>query len=95
MLYAIICNDRPDAGTLRMDTRPAHVDYLKSLGDTLKLAGPFLADEKPDGSLLVVEAADEAAARALAENDPYAKAGLFANTTIRRWNWVFNNPEAR
>lgn len=94
MLYALICDDRADAGTLRADTRAVHLEYLKSLGKKLKFAGPFLSDEKPDGSLIVVDAADEAEARSIGENDPYAKAGLFAKVTIRRWNWGVNNPNA-
>ncbi|RIX99249.1 hypothetical protein D3218_15920 [Aureimonas flava] len=94
MLYALICDDRPDAGTLRADTRPAHLEHLKALGTTLKFAGPFLdADGKPTGSLLVVEAESEEAARALATRDPYAVAGLFSGVTARRWNWTVNNPE--
>ena len=95
MLYALICDDRSDAGNLRAETRPVHLDYLKSLGATLKFAGPFLGtDEKPNGSLVVVDAADEASARAIGAADPYAKAGLFASVTVRRWNWAFNNPES-
>ena len=95
MLYALICDDRPDAGTLRADTRPAHLDHLKALGPVLKFAGPFLGDDgKPTGSLLVVEAASEDEARALADEDPYAVAGLFSSVTVRRWNWTINNPES-
>ncbi len=95
MLYALICDDRPDAGTLRADTRPAHLDHLKALGPVLKFAGPFLGDDgKPTGSLLVVEAASEDEARALAAEDPYAVAGLFSSVTVRRWNWTINNPES-
>ncbi|WP_185984367.1 YciI-like protein [Aureimonas mangrovi] len=93
--FALICNDRPDAGTLRADTRPAHVEFLNGLGAALGFAGPFLDDAgKPNGSLVVIEATDEAAARAIAAQDPYAKAGLFSNVEIRAWNWVFNKPGA-
>ena len=60
---------------------------------TLKFAGPFLDEEgKPNGSLVVVEAADKAAAAAISAADPYAKAGLFAEVDIKPWTWVFNNP---
>ncbi|WP_019994797.1 YciI-like protein [Aureimonas ureilytica] len=94
MLFALLCEDRADAGSLRAETRPAHLEHLKALGSTLRFAGPFLgADEKPNGSLLVVEAESLEAARALADADPYAKAGLFASVTVRRWNWTVNNPE--
>ncbi|HEX2148120.1 MAG TPA: YciI family protein, partial [Pseudorhizobium sp.] len=61
----------------------------------LKMAGPFLDDEgKPNGSLVIVEAEDMAAARALAEADPYYQAGLFEKVDVKPYNWVFNKPEA-
>ncbi len=78
---------------MRLDTRPAHLDYLKGVGDGLKLAGPFLGEDgKPNGSLVVVETADKAEAEKIAANDPYALAGLFADVTVRPWNWAINNP---
>ncbi|MBC8129270.1 MAG: hypothetical protein H7Y08_02980 [Rhizobiaceae bacterium] len=95
MLFAILCTDKPASLDLRMETRPPHVEYLKSLGATLRLAGPFLgADEKPCGSMLIVDAKDSDAAKAIAAGDPYAEAGLFETTEIRRWNWTFGNPDA-
>ncbi len=96
MLYAIICTDRPDGLPLRQQTRPAHLDYLRGLGDTIRLAGPFLSDgaETPNGSLLIVEADSPDAARSIADGDPYAKAGLFAQVEIRAWNWIVGNPDA-
>ena len=55
MLYALICTDKPNSLAIRKAKRPEHVAYLKSLGDTLKLAGPFTeADgETMNGSLVV------------------------------------------
>ncbi|MBP0614824.1 YciI-like protein [Jiella mangrovi] len=95
MLYAIICTDKADHLDVRMDARPDHLAHLKGLGDTLKFAGPFLGeDEKPTGSLVVVEAETLDAARAIAAADPYAKAGLFSNVAVTRWNWTVNNPDA-
>lgn len=95
MLFALICKDKPDHLQMRLDTRPDHVAFLNGLNDTgtLKFAGPFLdGDGKPNGSLVVIEAADAAAATALAGQDPYARAGLFESVEVRPWNWVFNNP---
>jgi len=93
MLFALLCNDKPDHLQVRLDTRPTHLDYLTSLGDVLKFAGPFLGDDgKPNGSLVVVEAEDKAAAERIAANDPYAKAGLFQDVTVRPWNWAIKNP---
>ena len=97
MLFAFLCTDKPGSLQGRLDTRPEHVAYLNRLNEEGKLAfaGPFLdEDGKPNGSLVVVKAETVEAARALAEADPYAKAGLFARVEIKPWNWVFNNPEA-
>ena len=95
MLFALICQDKPGALQVRMDTRPDHLAYLEALNAEKKLAfaGPFLnAEGKPDGSLVVIEAPDKAAAEALAASDPYAKAGLFESVEVRQWNWGFNKP---
>jgi uncharacterized protein len=58
------------------------------------IARPFLGpDGKPSGSLLILATDDLEAAKALAAEDPYAKAGLFASVDIRPWNWLIKNPE--
>ena len=44
--------------------------------------------------MLLIAADDIEAAKALAAQDPYAKAGLFETVEIKPYNWVFNNPEA-
>ena len=96
MLFALICTDKPQSLELRLSVRPDHLKYLESLGTALKAAGPFTGDAgQPIGSLVVIEAADRAAATAMAEADPYARAGLFAAVDIRPWKWLINNPEAR
>lgn len=96
MLFAIICTDKPASLDLRLATRPTHVKYLEGLGDTLKTAGPFTSDDgSPNGSLVIVDAADRAAAEAIAANDPYSKAGLFASVDIRAWKWTLKNPETK
>lgn len=95
MLFALIGKDKPGHLQVRLDNRPAHMAFLDGVNadGKLKFAGPFLGDDgKPTGSLVVFDVADAAAAHALAEQDPYAKAGLFESVEIRAWNWVFNNP---
>ncbi len=97
MLFAFLCTDKPGHLNVRMDTRPAHLEHLNTLNadGILKMAGPFLDDDgKPNGSLVIVEAEDIAAARALAEADPYYQAGLFEKVEVKPYNWVFNKPEA-
>ena len=95
MLFALICTDKPQSLELRMSVRPDHLKYLESLGTALKAAGPFTSDEgQPTGSLVIIEAADRAAAKAMADNDPYARAGLFVSVEIKPWKWLIKNPEA-
>ena len=97
MLYAVLCKDKPDHLHIRMENRPRHLEWLDGLNaaGTLKIAGPFLdGDDKPCGSMLLIAADDIEGAKAIASEDPYAKAGLFANVEIKPYNWVFNNPEA-
>lgn len=96
MLFALICTDKPGSLDLRLSMRPYHLKYLEGLGTALKAAGPFTDDAgQPTGSLVVIEAADRAAAKTIADNDPYAKAGLFANVEIRPWKWLIKNPETK
>lgn len=97
MLFAFVCKDKPNHLNVRMDTRPVHVEHLNKLNaeGILKMAGPFLdAEGKPNGSLVIVEAETQADAQALADSDPYAKAGLFESVEVKPFNWVFNKPEA-
>lgn len=89
MLFVIHCRDRKDHLSVRLNNRPAHVDYLKSLGRNLFAAGPLLDNnEQMCGSVVIIDVADLAAAENFAANDPYARAGLFEQVTIDRWNKV-------
>lgn len=92
-LFAIECTDKLGGLEIRQANRPAHLDYLNTLGTKIAFAGPFLNDEgNPTGSLLMVRCNDIHAAREIADNDPYAKAGLFQSVTVRAWKWVINAP---
>jgi len=83
MHFSIHAKDKPGALPLRQASRPDHLAYLEAAGDSLCLAGPLLdGDGQPQGSLLVVDVADRAAAEAFAAADPYAKAGVFAEVAI-------------
>jgi len=96
MHVALICKDKPGHLQVRMDSRPAHVEFLNALNaqGKLALAGPLVEDGNPMGSLVVLAVDTLEEAKALAADDPYAKAGLFAEVEIRQWNWVFNAPGA-
>ena len=86
MLFTAICLDKPDQIDLRLATRAAHLAFLEAHRAQVRLGGPFLdANERPVGSLLILDCADYAAAQALLSADPYAKAGLFASVELRPW----------
>jgi len=88
MLVALMAHDKPGALEIRRENRPAHLDYLKST-DLVVQAGPLLdADGGMIGSLIILDVPDLAAAQSWAENDPYAKAGLFQSVTLTHWNRV-------
>jgi uncharacterized protein len=97
MYFAIIGLDRPGTADLRLRTRPTHREYLPAdhPGLSLKLAGPLLSADGTTmvGSLIVVQAADLAAAELFSAGDPYRSADLFEAVTVRPWNWSTGNPE--
>jgi hypothetical protein len=89
MLFVIHCVDKKDHLQVRLDNRPAHIEYLKSYGEKLQAAGPTLAgDESMNGSVVILDLEDRAAAEAFAAGDPYNKAGLFESVTISAWKKV-------
>ena len=88
MRFALMTRDKPGALQIRLDTRTAHLDYVASTG-VVELAGPFLDDAgQMCGSLIIMDLPDMATAQAWADNDPYAKAGLFGTVTLSAWKKV-------
>ena len=88
MLIALLAHDKPGALQIRKDNRAAHLDYINATG-VVQQAGPLLDDAgKMKGSLVILDVADMNAARDWADNDPYAKAGLFESVTLTHWNRV-------
>lgn len=88
MLIALIARDKAGALQARLDTRDAHVAYLKTTG-VVSQAGPFLNDAgEMIGSLVILDVPDMQAAQDWAANDPYALAGLFAEVKLIPWKKV-------
>ena len=88
MRFALMTKDKPGALQTRKDNREAHLAYIAETGG-VEMAGPVLDDAgEMCGSLIVLEVDDLAAAQAWADNDPYAKAGLFSDVTLRAWKKV-------
>ena len=89
MLFVIHCTDKKHHLQVRTDNRSAHIDYLKSYGKKLHAAGPTLSDDGTmNGSVIILELENLADAEAFTANDPYNKAGLFADVTISAWKKV-------
>lgn len=89
MLYVVHCVDKKNHLEVRMENRPTHVEYLKSLGEKLNAAGPTLDDEgNMNGSVVILDLESREEAETFAANDPYAKAGLFDSVTISTWKKV-------
>lgn len=98
MLYSIVSTDVADSLPLRKGARPAHLARLEQLQQEgrLILAGPNPAIDSSDpgeagftGSLVVAEFASLAQAQAWADDDPYVKAGVYAEVTVKPFKQVF------
>ncbi len=88
MRIALIAIDKPNAQSLRLDNRAAHLAYVADTG-VVELAGPFLdGDGNMTGSLLVLVLDNMSDAENWAANEPYAKAGLFESVSLREWKKV-------
>ena len=94
MLFVMTAFDKPGALELRMQVRPAHLEYLQGRATQIRVGGALLNEnDQPMGSLLIIEAADRAAAETFAAGDPYRKEGVFEKVEIRPWraalgDWV-------
>ena len=85
-LFVVTGIDKPDGLETRLANRNAHFAYLQTRPGVVRLGGPFLDDHGAMvGSMLVIEVENIDAARAFVADDPYSKAGLFAETQVRPW----------
>ena len=77
----------------RESLRPEHIAYRKGLGDAMALAGPLLGDDEAAiGSVVILEANDAQAARALAEADPYVIAEVLELVSLRKYRIAAMKP---
>jgi hypothetical protein len=88
MLIALIARDKAGALETRKANRDSHLAYIDATG-VVNQAGPLLDDAgQMIGSLVILDVADMAAAQSWADNDPYAKAGLFQSVELIPWKRV-------
>lgn len=92
MLFAVIRHDKPNSFGLRQSERPKHLIYLEGVMSCITSGGAMLdADGRQNGSILIIDVADRAAAEDFAARDPYVAAGLFASTQIDAFRPVFQD----
>lgn len=88
MRVALFCTDKPNALQTRLDNRAAHLAHIEATG-VVEMAGPLLDDKGAMcGSLIILSVETLADAQAWAAADPYARAGLFATTSLIEWKKV-------
>lgn len=85
MLFHLYCKDKTGLSNMRASSRSAHLKYLSSFEDKVKLAGPILDEDGQVvvGSVFVFEAEDMDEVQAFAKGDPYRKIGLFETVEIK------------
>ena len=89
MFYVLRCLDKPDSLPLRLQSRPDHLAHIDRNLDNVLSAGALLGDDgNPIGSLLIVDFDDRTAVDRFLADDPYGKAGLFAEVEVTPWRKV-------
>ncbi|WP_306006460.1 YciI family protein [Aquicoccus porphyridii] len=87
MLVALIARDMPGKIELRRENRAAHLDYIEETG-LVTQAGPLIVDGEMAGSLVILDVETMEQAKDWADNDPYAKVGLFESVNLIEWKKV-------
>jgi len=96
MLFVFIGKDKLDNLEQRLAVRPVHLEHLNSLGDKLVAAGALWDDnEKPEGSVMVLEADSLEAAKTAFAADPFVQQGVFASWEVKRWNLAIDHMAKR
>lgn len=85
MLYLVIGRDSADSPRLRQQHLQAHLAWVLTVLDRIRVAGPVRS--APDGdttmSVYILEAVDEADVRRFLAGDPYFQAGVWKEFEIR------------
>jgi len=87
MLIALIARDKAGALQTRKENRADHLAYIEATG-VVAQAGPLIVDGEMAGSLVILDVDSMDDAQEWADNDPYAKAGLFSGVELVEWKKV-------
>lgn len=83
-MFVVQCLDKIFGEEIRLQNRPAHLEFLKANQEKVVLAGPLLDEERKRmvGSLLVLNIENRDDLADFLAQDPYAKAGLFVAQSV-------------
>ena len=98
MYFVVFATHKPEKGQERAGLQDAFAAYLHDHaqhpdvsvhhgGQTLSESG-----ESVTGLVLVLEAPSLEAAQEFVAGSPYARAGIFAVSHVRPWNWLTGRP---
>jgi hypothetical protein len=82
-MFCFYCRDGEDGGKRRALHRAAHLEFLAQHSEHYAAAGPLKnSSGEIVGSLLIVTAADESAARKWLNDDPYLIGGVWQSVRV-------------
>lgn len=103
MEYFVYCRNKPDVDALRAEHLEAHWAFMDQYDSRMIARGPTLSEDRtaPTGSMHIVDLESEDEAKVFANDEPYAKAGVFDEISIHRWTnalkrtmWDFDGDDA-
>ena len=86
-MFVAIFRANPEKMNERESIKPSHDEYWRTRLQYLQVAGPILSDDGRTkvGQVLVIDLPNKEAAEELVANDPFVRAGLFAEYSVRRF----------
>jgi uncharacterized protein len=88
MLFAVIFQDKPDHGHLRVQTLQAHIEWLEAHRDIIPVGGSLRVQpgDVPRGGLWIARAPSKAHIETLLKTDPFYTCGLRQSYEILHWS---------
>lgn len=87
MAIICFCKDHPGSSGLRRAHTAAHLAYIETILDHILVAGPLVDEETSsyNASCFIYQTDDKSEAMNLLHNDPYFKAGIYAEVKCQRF----------
>ncbi|MBB96415.1 MAG: hypothetical protein CML68_17695 [Rhodobacteraceae bacterium] len=91
MPWMVETYDKPGCADLRIQLRPAHLDYLEANKHLLLACGAKLDDDGDlaSGGLYVLDVDTRAKAEAFIKADPFHQGDLFERVFVTRWRKAY------